>query len=333
MNFSSTDFKVGRRNFTVMACASLGMPAAHARTVWKLATGYRGDLFHTMNLGMMAGEVDAATKGELHIDIHPENTLVKLNEVLAAVQSGKIQAGETIMTSMVGEIPVAGADAVPFIVASYADAKRLWRHQRPLVERHLDARGLKLLYAVPWPPQGLYSTRPIKGPGDLRGSRMRTYNTTTSRIAAWFGAEAVDVPTSEIGRALAEGRIDSMMTSGVTGVENKVWSHLHYYYEVNAWLPKNIVFANRKAIDALGARSRDALLKACSAAEPRGWAASEAAAYESIDELRRNGVKIERVPRDVGVEMKRLGERFSREWIRKVGPEANQIFVPYYTQG
>jgi len=27
-----------------------------------------------------------------------------------------------------------------------------------------------------------------------------------------------------------------------------------------------------------------------------------------------------------------MGERFSLEWIREVGPEANRIFVPYYTQ-
>ena len=31
-------------------------------------------------------------------------------------------------------------------------------------------------------------------------------------------------------------------------------------------------------------------------------------------------------------ELKRLGERFSREWVRSVGSEANQLFIPYYTQ-
>ena len=31
-------------------------------------------------------------------------------------------------------------------------------------------------------------------------------------------------------------------------------------------------------------------------------------------------------------ELKRLGERFSREWVQSVGNEANKIFIPYYFQ-
>jgi hypothetical protein len=38
------------------------------------------------------------------------------------------------------------------------------------------------------------------------------------------------------------------------------------------------------------------------------------------------------VPREFDREIKRMGERFSLEWIREVGAEANRIFVPYYTQ-
>ena len=324
---------INRRAFATLACAALAAPHARARTAWRLATGYRAESFHAVNLAALVREVGVATQGELQIELHPNNTLVKLNDMRAAVESGKVQAGETIMSSLVGEIPIAGADSVPFIVGSYADARRMWRHQRPLLEKHFAQRGLQVLYAVPWPPQGLYATKPIASAADLKGSRMRTYNPTTARIASYLGAQGVDVPMVEVGKALAEGRIDSMITSAVTGAENKVWSHVKYFYEVNAWFPKNIVFANAQAMKALPDYARDALLRASAAAESRGWAASEAAAASSVDELRRNGMKIERVPADFGHEIKRLGERFSLEWIRQVGPEANAIFVPYFTQG
>ena len=280
----------------------------------------------------MAAEVDAATNGDLRIAIHPDGTLVKLPEIRAAVQGGTIQAGETIMTSLVAEMPIAGADSVPFITGSFDDARRMWRSQRPLVERQFAARGLHVLYAVAWPPQGLYTTTPVTDIGDLRGRRMRTYNATTRRIAALVGAQAVEMPTGEIAAALADGRIDSMITSAVTGVENRVWNHVHHYYEINAWFPKNIVFANAQALDALTPSTCDALAKAAVAAEARGWAASEAAARASVDELRRNGIKIERVPREFSASIKRLGERFSLEWVRQVGAEANDIFIPYFTR-
>ena len=80
------------------------------------------------------------------------------------------------------------------------------------------------------------------------------------------------------------------------------------------------------------ASARHAVLTAAADAETRGWAASVTAAASSVDELRRNGMKIERVPREVGVALKRFGERFSLEWVRQVGAEANDIFIPYFTQ-
>jgi len=322
----------GRRQFTALAGAVLALPPARASTAWRLATGYRGESFHTVNLMAMAGEIDRATRGELRIAIHANNTLVKLNDIRAAVQAGQIEAGETIMSSLVGEMPIAGADSVPFITSSFADARRMWRCQRPLIERHFAARGLQVLYAVPWPPQGLYVSKPINDIADLAGRRMRTYNATTQRIATLVGAEPVDVPMVEVGKALADGRIDSMITSAVTGVENQVWSHVHHYYEINAWFPKNIVFANAPAVKSLSPPSREALLQAAAAAETRGWAGSVAAAQASVDELRRNGIKIERVPREFSAAIKRLGERFSLEWVRQVGAEANDIFIPYFTQ-
>ena len=204
---------------------------------------------------------------------------------------GRIEAGETIMSGLVAQIPIAGADSVPFITRSYDDARRLWRHQRSGIERAFTARGLKALYAVPWPPQCLYSTKPIARIGDLRGLRMRTYNRTTVRIAEMTGATPVDVPMADVARALADGRINTMITSAVTGVDNKVWYGL----------------------------------------KARGWAASEAAAGEAVEQLRRNGMKIERASAEVLMEIKILGERFSLEWVRQVGSEANTIFIPYFT--
>lgn len=325
--------QVTRRGFAAAMLGGLLPLKAKASSSWKLATGYRAESFHTQNLSTLAREVSVATQGSFVIEIYPNNTLAKLNDIRAAVETGKAQAGESILTSMTSDIPLAGADSVPFIVSSYADAMRMWRYQRPLLEKHFQRRGLTLLYAVPWPPQGLYSSKLVSGIGDFKGTRMRTYNSTTARIAALMQAQGVDVPMVEVGKAFAEGRIDSMITSAVTGVENKVWNHVKYFYEINAWFPKNVVFVNAKAMDELEPMAREALLRAAQAAEQRGWETSERVAYESVDELRRNGMKVERVPRDFSVDLKRVGERLSLEWVRQVGAEANGVFIPYFTQG
>jgi TRAP-type C4-dicarboxylate transport system substrate-binding protein len=72
------------------------------------------------------------------------------------------------------------------------------------------------------------------------------------------------------------------------------------------------------------------VLKAAADAETRGWLASQALATSATEELRQNGVRIERIPADLDQEIKRMGEKFWREWVRAVGNEANDIFVPYY---
>lgn len=316
----------------IVLAALAAASVAHAQTQWTLATGYRAESFHTENIVQFARDTEEATKGALRIEVHPNNALFKLPDIPKAVQADKVQAGETIMTNMVADLPIAGADAIPFVVGTYADARRLWELQRPLIAKHFAKMGLMPLYAVPWPPQGLFTKVPVQSSADFRNKRMRTYNLSTQRIAQMLGAEPVDVPMVEVNQALADARIDNMITSAVTGVENQVWGHIGHYYTINAWFPKNIVFANLKAFEALQPEIREALLVAARQAEVRGWAISQRVADSSTQALADNGMKVGRVPPNFEAELRRLGERFSREWVQSVGNEANTIFVPYYFQ-
>jgi TRAP-type transport system periplasmic protein len=315
------------------ASLAQSVPNPSASTTWKLATGYRAESFHGRNLSQFADEVKSVTKGQLQIELYPNSSLVKLPEIRAAVETGHVQAGESIMSGLTKDIPTSGADSVPFVVSNYADASRLWKFQRPSTEQAFAQRGLKVLYAVPWPPQGLHSKKPIVTLQDFKGTTMRTYNPTTLRIAELLGAKGVDVPMVEVGKALKDGRMDSMITSAVTGAENKVWGDIKFYYEINAWFPKNIVYVNTKAFNALPTSTQKAVMEAAALAEQRGWKMSQKAAVDAAEELRANGVKIERIPREIESALKRLGEKFSREWVSSVGQDATAIFTPYYFDG
>jgi TRAP-type C4-dicarboxylate transport system substrate-binding protein len=114
---------------------------------------------------------------------------------------------------------------------------------------------------------------------------MRTYNQSTIRIAEMLGATPVDVPMGEVNKALASGKMDNMITSAVTGVENKVWGQIKHYYEINAWFPKNIVFVNPRPSRPQPATVQQAVVKAAQEAEARGWGASQEVASGSTSEL------------------------------------------------
>jgi TRAP-type C4-dicarboxylate transport system substrate-binding protein len=316
---------------SLAAAAAPWLGQAQAESAWTFATGYRAETFHGQVISQLLRDWAGLPRMPA-ITLQANNSLYKLADIEPALREGRLEFGETIMASMVARLPVAGADSVPFVVRSYADARRLWLCQRPVIERALREAGVVVLYAVPWPPQGLYTRHPLANIAELRGSRMRSYNRTTARIAELLGATPVDVPMAEVGRALKEGRIDSMITSAVTGVENRAWQYLTHFHEVNAWFPKNIVLAGARSFERLDGRTRQGVREAANAAEGRGWASSEAAATESVAELKRQGMRVEPVAPAVLADLRRLGERFSLEWIREVGPLANEIFIPYYTQ-
>ena len=308
------------------------LPAARAQTAWTLAPGYAANVFMTQHLAQFAADLTKASQGKLAVKVGQLGQPFAMADIRKAVGDGKVEGGNVLGSALSKEFPVAGVDSVPFMVGSYADARRLWKHQRALLDKQMGEKGLKLLYAVPWPAQGLYSVQPIRGIEDMRGNKMRTYNPTTVRIAELMGATPVDLPVGPpLVKALAEGTIDSMITSSATGVDMKVWQRFKYFYEVRAWFPKNLTFVSAKAFDALDEATKKAVLSAAQAAEDSGWQLSEKVSADAMAELQRNQIQVNPTPLHLAPYLKRFGERFTREWIATVGHQANDLFIPYYT--
>ena len=115
--------------------------------------------------------------------------------------------GEFIISGMSNENPLFGVDSIPFLATSYAEARKLYEATKPVQQKVLAGQGLKLLFSVPWPGQSLYSVSAINGPNDLKGSKMRTYNPATTKIAQLLGAAPVTIQLPELGQALATGAV------------------------------------------------------------------------------------------------------------------------------
>jgi TRAP-type C4-dicarboxylate transport system substrate-binding protein len=119
------------------------------------------------------------------------------------------------------------------------------------VEARLAKNGLKVLYSVAWPPQGLYSMTELKTIGDLKGMKIRSYSPTVARMIELMGGQPVTVQAADLTQALSTGVVSANLTSSATGYDTKSWEQLSHYYDIQAWLPKNIVFVSKKAFDAL----------------------------------------------------------------------------------
>lgn len=299
---------------------------AHAQAIkWDLPSGYGANTFQVQNLQWFGDEVDKATGGKLKIVVHPGASLFKANEIKRAVQAAQTPIGEFIISSASNDNPIYGVDSIPFLATSYAEAKKLNDASRPALERVLAGQGMKLLYAVPWPPQSLYSAKPVQTLADLKGTRMRAYNPATSKIAELVGAQPVTVQLAELPTALATGAVNNFLTSSASGVDSKLHEHVKYFYAVAAWLPRNAVVVNQKAFDALDKGTQDVLLKTAAAAEARGWKISEQKDGEYLQELGTKGMKIDPAADGLKRELRAIGERMTADWLATAGADGKVV--------
>ena len=299
--------------------------ATMAQTKWDLPAAYPATNFHSINLQEFASDVDKASGGKLKITVHAGASLFKAPEIKRAVQGGQAQIGEILLSAYQNEWVVFGADGVPFLADSYDEAFKLWRAQKPVLEKKLAEQGLMVLYAVAWPPQGIYTKKPVATAADLKGMKWRAYSPATPRIAELVQAQPVTVQAAEFAQALATGVVESTMTSGATGVDSKLYEHLKYYYDTQAWLPKNAIIVNRAAFDALDPATRAALLKAAADAETRGWAASRRVNGETLDKLKANGMQWRPPSAQLKADLAKVGDTMLKEWMDKAGAEGRQI--------
>ncbi len=299
--------------------------AAHAQTKWDLPAAYPATNFHTQNLSDFAADIDKASGGKLKITVHANASLFKANEIKRAVQGGQAQIGEILLVNFQNEWQVYGADGLPFLADSYDEAAKLWRAQKPLLEKKLAEQGMQVLYAVPWPPQGVYTKKALNSAADLKGIKWRAYSPATSRIAELVGAQPVTVQAAEFAQALATGVVESTMTSGATGVDSKLYEHLKYYYDTQAWLPKNAVIVNKAAFDALDKPTQAAVLKAAADAEARGWAASKKVNVDTLDKLKANGMQVLPPPAALKADLGKVGETMLKEWVEKAGADGKAL--------
>lgn len=303
--------------------------SAAAQTKWDMPTGYPVSNPHTVTLTQLAKDIEFETQGKLRIVVHPNGSLFRAPEIARAVESGQAQLGEVLMSLLVNQNPIFGLDSLPFLATGFDDAYRLYQAQKPVLERTLEKRGVKLLYAVAWPPQGIYAKKELRSAVDMKGLKWRAYNPATSKIAQVVGAQPMTIQAAELSQALATGVVDSTMTSGATGVDSKIWESLTHYHTVNAWLPKNMLVVNRKEFDKLDKATQAAVVRLAADAEKRGWERMRAYNDESIAILAKNKMTIVTPTPQLMGDMKKIGEEMVADWLKQAGADGKEILDAY----
>ncbi|MFY9346749.1 MAG: TRAP transporter substrate-binding protein [Orrella sp.] len=307
-----------------MATLSFG---AVAQTTWNMATPYPEAEFHTRNIQQFVADVEKLSGGELKITVHSAQSLFKHPEIPRAVRTGQVEIGETLMANLSNQNPIFQVDAIPFLVTGYDSAKKLWQGQRPFVESYLKDQGMRFVYAVPWPGQGFYTKNEIKSIADMEGIKFRTYNSTTEKMVSLMKGVPTTVEAVEIPQAFSAGIVDAMVTSAATGARTEAWTFSNYYYDTQAWMPKNMIYVNEAAFKRLSPKAQKAIVDAGKAAETRGWKMSEEVFTETTNILK-DKMKYRQPSEQLTKALAQIGDVMSVTWAEAVGPNAEKILAP-----
>ncbi len=306
---------------TALTAAALPLQAE----TWDMPLAYSATNFHSENAAKFGECVTSGTDGAIEIVTHPSGSLFKGADIKRAIQTGQVNIGERLLSGHQNENALFGFDSVPFLATSFEDAGKLYEAAKPSLETLLAEQNLTLLYAVPWPPQGLYFRDEVKSVADMEGIKFRSYNNATSRLAELTGMLPVTIEAAEISQAFATGVADSMVSSGATGYDRKVWESLNYFYEVDAWLPRNYVMVNTDSWNGLDEATQTVFRDCAATAEAEGLEASIAYTNFTLDGLREGGMTVEKASDEMVDGLKAIGETMTTEWLEAAGEQGQAI--------
>ncbi|MHA3027438.1 TRAP transporter substrate-binding protein [Chromohalobacter israelensis] len=311
------------------ALGSLSVTGGAMAAQWNLATPYGDASFHTQNTKQFAEDVAEATDGDLSINVHSGGSLIAHSEIKPSVRRGTVQAGEVFLSSLSNESPIYEVDTLPGLANGYEDAYDLWQASKPIITQMFAEEGLMPLYAVPWPAQGIYTDFELTDASQFEGLRVRAPNINTQRFVENLGGLPTETEEADIPTAFSTGRVDAMITSVSTGNSMSAWDYVSHYSDANLWLPKNIVFVNKRDFDRLDDATQQAVLDAAAEAERRGWQASREDSAESAKALEAHGVSISQPNASLAEDLKAAGDSLFEDWQARAGEQAKALIERY----
>ena len=312
--------------------AALGVSLLSAQVVkLDLNAKYGANNFHTKGAEKFAKLVEKYSDGTVKITVHPGSSLVKGNP-LKAVKDGTAPMTDMFIPFTAGGGKVFGISALPFVAKSYDDAYRLYQLSKPAYDKVAKKWNQKMLYAVSWPPSGLYTKHPVNSTADFKDIKARTYDKNSATFIKMAGGNAVALPWGEVYSALQTGMVNAVVTSSASGKDGKFWEVLSDFTKINYAYPLQAVTINLDYWNSLSPEQQKAMLKAAKEIEAAQWEASKQEDAVALKTLAEHGMKIHEASDTLKKELNAVGKKMLEEYLRDADDDIKAIFAKYNGQ-
>ena len=289
---------------------------------------YGANNFHTKGAEKFSKLVEQYSNGTVKIKVHAGSSLVKGNP-LKAVKDGTVPMTDMFIPFTSGGGKIFGISALPFVAKSYDDAYKLYQLSKPAYEKVYTKWNQKLLYAVSWPPSGLYTKKPINSTADFKGIKARTYDKNSAKFITLAGGNAVALPWGEVYSALRTGLVNSVVTSSASGKDGKFWEVLSHFTKINYAYPLQAVTINLDYWNSLDKEQKAAMLKAAKEIEKAQWEASKNEDKVALKVLADNGMKISEASEQLSKELDAIAKQMKDEYLKDASDDIKNIFKEY----
>ncbi len=303
--------------------------ASYAQTVWTMASGYPESSFFTKNIREFIKDVETKSNGKLKIDLRSHDSLIKLDAIKRAVQSGQVQIGEIRMGVYGNEAAMYNLDNIPGVVPDFDKSYKLMQFQKPFYDKLFGKNGMRVITYVAWPGQGFFTKEPVTSLADLKGQKLRIYSKQTQIMGEKLGMEALILPFAEVPQAFATGMIQALWTSAQSGTDVQVWDYVKHFTYTGTMHNKNAIIVNERAMRALDPELQKIVMDAGAEATERGWKMAKEASSEREQVLRDHGMTIAQAPKDVLDRIDEIGKEMVQEWLKDATPEERAVYEQY----
>jgi TRAP-type C4-dicarboxylate transport system substrate-binding protein len=207
---------------TVTLRVNTGVPPGHhyAKNVWK----------------PWQKKVEEETDGKVEVQIYDGDTLGSFGSALSDLKGNVYDA-----TFVIPEY-FEDSDLFPYTIGpmpyAYPDIKTGNRVLEKFVEEHEDEMqedGVRIAGATVSDLYNIYSTKPVKTVGDLKGMQFRASSESNADLIKAWGASPVQMTTGEVYQGLERGTVDATAYTNVGAIGFKFFEVAPNVSAVNAY--------------------------------------------------------------------------------------------------
>jgi TRAP-type transport system periplasmic protein len=277
--------------FAMVAALSFGAPALAVD--WDFATANAPGNYQTKLAERFGAEVAAATNNEVKISVHAGGQLgFKGPEMLGVLRDGLVPIGSLQFAQQVGLSPMLGASSVPYLVSGFDEMRTFRTISKPYYDAEFKKFNQKLLYAVPWPGQNIFSKSELASSDTFKSMKIRTADRNGSEFFRSLGASPAQIPFGEVVPALATGVIDSVSTSTSSAIDGQFWEFLKFCNVVNWQSNFEGVSVNLDAWNKLSPKNQKILEAVAERLEPVFWEEAKEEDSKNFKTLKAKGMEM-----------------------------------------